>query len=128
MRWCSLLIPLLVAGCASPPEPPPRPVGVTRTVGAWEGRGNQTLGFLSESGRLRVTWRTRNQQDSKDGSFRLTLHSGVSGRPLHVIAEHQGAGGATVEVEDDPRPFNFMVEASDVEWAISVEETVASSP
>ena len=59
------------------------------------------------------------------GSFRLTVHSAVSGRPLQVIADHLGAGGATVDFADDPRPYNLMVDAAGVEWTISVEEIVA---
>lgn len=124
---CAVLIGL-VAGCGTPPSPPRPVVGVDRQIASWHGRGSKTLGFLSESGRLRITWKTRNEQPETDGTFHLTLHSAVSGRPLHVIAEHRGAGGATVEVEDDPRPFNFMVEADGVEWSISVREIVASAP
>lgn len=126
-RWpIAVVLALLAGACAEPPAPPPPRVAVTRALGAWEGRGNQTLGFTSESGRLRVTWRTTNA-GPQDGSFRLTLHSAVSGRPLDVLADHRGNGGATAHIDEDPRPFNLMVESTNLEWTIRVEEIVAGA-
>lgn len=122
-----LIAAIAAAGCGGAPSPPPAPVAVTRPLGTWEGRGPQTLGFTSESGRLRIEWQARAQQPS-GSRFRLTLHSAVSGRPLHLIADHAGHGGDTVDVEDDPRPFTLMVDSTDVEWRIRVEETIAASP
>lgn len=125
MRWLAALVLLLLstAVCSDPPEPT-QLVGVTRTLGSWSGRGPRTLGFSSESGRLQVTWQTRNLDEAIDGTFRLTLHSGVSGRALRVLAEHRGAGHARIDVDEDPRPFTLMVDAEGLEWRISVDETV----
>jgi hypothetical protein len=84
-----------------------------------------TIGFVSESGRFRVQWETRNEHSPSSGSFRLTVHSAVSGRPIQVIADHRGAGSGSARVDDDPRPYNFMIESANVDWSFSVEEVVA---
>lgn len=118
---------LIAVGCTNPPaSPPPELVSVTRPLGTFQGRGNQTVGVVSESGRLRVTWETRNEQPAGTGTFRLALHSGVSGRPLELITDQQGTGKGTREVADDPRPFNLMVESANLDWSFSVEEIVAA--
>jgi hypothetical protein len=57
--------------------------------------------------------------------FQLTLRSGISGRPLKVIADHRGDGEGSVEFGDDPRMYEFLVDSTGVEWAITVEETFA---
>ncbi len=44
---------------------------------------------------------------------------------MKVIAEHRGAGAGSEEFGDDPRMYEFLVEASRIEWTISVEETFA---
>jgi hypothetical protein len=120
---------LLAAGCVNPPAPPPPdPVAVTRALGTFQGRGSQTIGVVSESGRLRVSWETRNEHPPGGGTFRLALHSGVSGRPIELITDHRGNGKGTHEVTDDPRPYNLMVESANLDWSFSVEEIVAASP
>lgn len=101
-------------------------MAVTRPLGTFEGRGSRTIGVVSESGRLRVSWETRNEQPPGTGTFRLALHSGVSGRPIELIAEHRGPGRGSHEVSDDPRPYNFMVDSANLDWSFSVEETVAA--
>ena len=44
---------------------------------------------------------------------------------MKVIADHQGAGGGSVEFGDDPRLYEFLVESSRIDWSISVQETFA---
>jgi hypothetical protein len=110
-------------GGAAPSEKPR--VAVVRTLGAWEGRGNQTIGIVSESGRLRVRWETKNESAPGAGSFRLALHSGVSGRPIQLLADSHGVSHGTADVIEDPRPYNFLVESTNLEWSFSVEEIVA---
>ena len=97
----------------------------SRQLGSWKGTGSTTLGFVSESGSFRISWTTRNQDPALPGSFELTLRSGISGRPIKVIAEHQGTGAGSEEFGDDPRMYEFLVESSRIEWSISVEETFA---
>ena len=66
----------------------------SRELGAWTGTGSTTLGFVSESGSFRITWKAQNQDNARPGAFHLTLRSGISGRPLKVIADHKGAAAA----------------------------------
>jgi hypothetical protein len=87
---------------------------------SWQGSGNRTLEFVSESGRFYLMWETRGAA----GTFTLTVHSGVSGRPLHAIADQRGAGTGRTLVEDDPRPFMFLVESSGLEWTVTANELV----
>jgi outer membrane biogenesis lipoprotein LolB len=96
-----------------------------RELGSWTGKGNTTLGFVSESGSFRITWKAQNQDNARPGAFQLTLRSGISGRPMKVIADHQGAGGGSVEFGDDPRMYEFLVESRGVDWSIAVQETFA---
>jgi hypothetical protein len=124
MRHVVLVTVLCATCCTAPPAPDP-PVAVTRTLGTWQGRGSQTVGFVSDSGRLRISWQTSGESPPGAGTFRLALHSAVSGRPIEVIAEHGGEGRGVREVADDPRPYNLMVDSSDVHWTITVEEVVS---
>src|SRR5690349_20472679 len=64
-------------GCSSKPAEPQQIVAVTRQVGAWSGRGNETVGDVnSETGRLRISWQTTNESVQGGGTFKLTLRSG----------------------------------------------------
>ena len=115
---------LCAPACRNASEPAPAQENtVARQLGSWKGTGNTTLGFVSESGSFRINWTTRNQDGAQPGSFHLTLRSGISGRPLKVIAEHNGAGAGSEEFGDDPRIYEFLVESSRIDWSISVEET-----
>lgn len=121
------VLAVAVGGCQTP-----QPAGearvassVSRSLGSWNGQGNTTLGFVSESGSFRINWTARNQKASEPGQFQLTLRSGISGRPIQVIADHLGPSGGSVEFGDDPRLYEFLVESTGMEWSISVEETLA---
>jgi hypothetical protein len=98
---------------------------VPRQLGAWSGTGNSTLGFVSESGSFRITWSARNRNSADPGTFQLTLRSGISGRPMKVIADSRGASAGSVEFGDDPRMYEFLVESAGIDWSISVDETFA---
>lgn len=115
----------LACGQEPPPEPASRTVAITRPVGAWQGRGDRTIGFVSDSGRLRVEWETQDEDPPGSGSFRLSVHSAVSGRPIRLVADHVGEGRGAADVDDDPRPYNLMIESRNVEWHVRVEEIVA---
>lgn len=122
-----LVAAMLSPACESSSGPPPREVvTATRPVGSWQGRGNRTIGLVSDSGQFRISWQTRNEDPPRSGTFRLTVHSAVSGRPIQVVADHQGDGSGTADVADDPRPYHLMVDSANIEWSISVEEVVAS--
>jgi outer membrane biogenesis lipoprotein LolB len=117
---------LLVTACAAAPEPVARQrTEAPRQLGSWTGRGSTTLGFASEAGSFRIEWKTRSHDPAQPGTFRLTLRSGISGRPMQVIADHEGPGAGRVEFGDDPRLYEFLVESSGVEWSIAVQETFA---
>jgi hypothetical protein len=98
---------------------------VPRELGAWSGTGDSTLGFVSESGSFRITWSARNRNSAEPGTFQLTLRSGISGRPMKVIADSRGASAGSVEFGDDPRMYEFLVDSAGIDWSISVEETFA---
>jgi hypothetical protein len=122
---CGLVAIAAATGGCGRIEPEQRQVmTLNRPAGPWQGTGNSTIGFVSESGRFEVTWQTRNERPPGAGTFRLTVHSAVSGRPIQVLADHQGEGGGRASFADDPRPYNFMVESANVEWSFSVEEIV----
>ena len=116
---------IAVSGCrpASPPES--KSVTQATQAGSWEGTGNKTIGFVSESGVFRLNWKTRNEHPAGAGTFRLTVRSAVSGRPIRVVADQKGEGSGTADFVDDPRMYDFMVDSSNVEWAFTAEESVA---
>jgi hypothetical protein len=132
MRGAVLIALVVTAACGPAPDgatpdarratPPPT---AARELGSWTGKGNTTLGFVSESGSFRITWKAQNHDNTRPGAFQLTLRSGISGRPMKVIADHQGAGGGSVEFGDDPRMYEFLVESRGMDWSIAVHETFA---
>jgi hypothetical protein len=104
-------------------------------LGSWSGHGStQTESFTGETGSFRIKWVTRavRAPETKapagkapvQGLFKLTIHSSISGRPLQVAVEQQGPGGDTAYVNEDPRVFFAVVDASNIEWSFSVEEAV----
>jgi hypothetical protein len=119
-----LTLVTVLADCGRGSEPTRDLVPVVQQMGAWEGTENQTLGLVSQSGRFRIRWQTRLLPGAAHAAFTLTVHSGVSGRPLQEVVRHSGAGEGAVNFEDDPRPFNLMVESTGVHWSIAVDETV----
>jgi hypothetical protein len=122
----ALTLVVALADCGRRDDPPPPLVPVVQQMGTWEGSGSQTLGLVSQSGKFRIRWATRPEpgHDPAVGTFKLTVHSGVSGRPLQEIVDHRGPGAGTFNFEDDPRPFNLMVDSFGLIWSITVDETV----
>lgn len=111
-------------GCSSKPSDPQALVAVTRQVGSWSGRGSTTVGDVnSETGRLRITWQTTNESPAGSGRFKLTLRSGVSGRTIAVVADHKGVGTGTLDTDEGPRTYDFLVDSANVDWSFRVEET-----
>jgi hypothetical protein len=95
-----------------------------RKLGAWSGTGSQqTDSFTSDSGALRIHWKTTAQPGSRQpGTFVLTLHSSISGRPLQVAVDQRGPGENTAYVSPDPHVFFAKIEATGLDWSFSVEE------
>ena len=126
VRLVPTTVALAVSACtSSEPAAKPPPVAAYRTVGSWEGTGNRTLGDVSSEGHFRVRWTTRDENPRGSGTFRLTIRSGISGRPLQVAADHTGEGSGVVDFEDSPRVYDFLVESENVHWSFTIEDVVA---
>ena len=124
-----VLVSALLQGCRQVPPPPPPLVPVVQTMGTWQGRGDHTIGITSQSGKFQIRWRTTEAADAMaPGVFRVTVHSAVSGRPLHEVISHVGAGSGVVDYEEDPRQFNLMIASADLDWVVTVDETVLTRP
>jgi hypothetical protein len=118
-----------MSGCGSSPQPPspPQPTAINwHTIGTWSGRGSkQTDSFTSDTGVLRIEWRAMPVDVSrKPGTFRLTVHSSISGRPVGVAVDHPGAGSGTAFVMEEPRVFFTNVDADDLDWSFTIQERV----
>jgi hypothetical protein len=95
-----------------------------RKLGEWSGAGSQqTDSFTIDSGMLRIHWKTTAQAGAKQpGSFLLTLHSSISGRPLVTAVDETGPREETTFVSPDPHVFFARIEASGLDWKFSVDE------
>ena len=101
---------------------------VWRKLGTWSGRGSmQTDPFISDTGSLRLRWQTSREATAGTGTFRITLHSDVSGRSLLVAVDVRGVGRDTTYVTEDPRPFFLAVESANLDWTIAADEAVAAT-
>ena len=47
----------------------------------------------------------------------------VGGRTIAVIADHKGTGTGTMETDEGPRTYDFLVDSANVDWSFRVEET-----
>lgn len=114
-------------GCSPKPSESQQIVAVTRPVGSWKGRGTATVGDIpSETGRFLIVWETSNETQPGAGTFKLTMRSAISGRPLQLVAEHTGVGTGTANYDEGPRTYDFLVESANVDWSFRVEETTGS--
>ena len=86
----------------------------------------QTESFLNESGSLLIQWETRNEVAGRDGSFRATFHSAVSGRPLASFVGSRGTAHGSALIAEDPRPTYVVVESNDVQWNFTLQEGFAA--
>jgi hypothetical protein len=124
----SWLIFLPLCSCRDPAKSPGDDIVVWRSLGSWSGSGStQTDPFISDTGTLRLTWATKDGGRPDAGSFKVTVHSDVSGRPLVVAVDRRGAGADTTFVYEDPRPFFLVVESSNLDWTLSAEEPVTAT-
>jgi hypothetical protein len=127
-----LFLTLFCSACGSPAQQPAaQPAqqakesgGTWDTLRAFNGDGTeQTESFNSETGALRVEWEAKPKAGGKTpGTFRVALHSAISGRPLTIPIDHHGPGKGTVFISEEPRVFFFEVQAEDLQWQITVAE------
>jgi hypothetical protein len=131
MRWSIFVVGGLAffsASCRDATPPARTPTIVWRPLGSWSGHGSmQTDPFLSDTGSLRLRWETRNETAPGTGTFRVTVHSDVSGRPLVVAIDARGAGGDVAYVSEDPRSFFLAVESVNLDWTLAADEGVDAS-
>jgi hypothetical protein len=125
-----LALAAAATACGARAEQPPKPAEPAvawRALGSWSGHGNQqTESFTSDTGTLRVRWETT-AGSREPGSFRLTAHSAISGRPLQQVVDVVDARGARSGigyVQQDPHVFYVVIESRDVNWKFTVEEAV----
>ena len=109
---------------ASAPAPQAQQQITWRKLGEWSGTGSQqTDSFTSDSGMLRIHWKTTAQAGApQPGSFLLTLHSSISGRPLVTAVDEKGPREETTFVSPDPHVFFARIEAAGLDWKFSVDE------
>lgn len=120
----SIVLALCLSSCSPKPSTPQGIISVTRQVGSWQGRGTATVGDVpSETGQFKITWETSNESPAGAGTFKLTMRSAISGRPMQVVADHRGVGAGTASYDEGPRTYDFLVESSNLDWKFKVEET-----
>jgi hypothetical protein len=121
-------VALLSASCREDRTRERTPTVVWRKLGSWSGRGSmQTDPFISDTGSLRLRWETSREAPPGTGTFRVTLHSDVSGRPLLVAIDVRGVGRDTTYVTEDPRPFFLAVESANLDWTVEADEAVTAT-
>lgn len=102
----------------------PRTETVWEHLGKWSGKQSiQTESFTGLTGALRVKWEAKGPPD---GTFHLTIHSSISGRPLQVAVDQKGPGADTAYVNEDPRVFFAVIEAKNMEWAFTIDEAMGT--
>jgi hypothetical protein len=112
----------LLATCKAAP-PQLEEITVWQRRGAWTGRGStQTDPFISQTGLLRLTWDAHGAASPDQGTFKITVHSDVSGRPLQVPVDRHGAGHDVTYVTEDPRAFFLVIESEGLDWSVDVAE------
>lgn len=127
MQRAVLVLAIGFASCAPAPSQPQDIVAVTREVGSWQGRGTATVGDIpSETGRFRIHWQTTNESPAGAGTFKLTMRSAISGRPLQLVVDHHGQGAGTADFDEGPRTYDFLVESANLDWQFRVDETTGS--
>ena len=100
-----------------------------REIGSWTGRlSQQTESFEVSTTPMRLRWRTTSETSRGAGRLTVTLHSAASGRPIQTIVDAHGVASAAVDVADEPRWSYFVIEASNVEWQMTLEQAWSDTP
>ncbi len=125
-------VPLMLAalafwGCRAQREAPRHSseTVIWRPAGSWTGNGStQTESFQIESVQWRIVWETRNEKPAGAGRFRVTVDSAVSGRQIAVPVDTSGIGHDIAYINEDPHLFYLVIDSSNVDWSVKVEEAV----
>ncbi len=127
MQRLAIVLAICLASCSPKPSTPQDIVSVTRQVGSWQGHGTATVGDIpSETGQFKIIWETSNESPAGAGTFKLTMRSAISGRTLQVVADHRGVGTGTVNYDEGPRTYDFLVESANLDWKFRVDETTGA--
>ena len=111
-------------GCQSERKAEAKPTTLGwQKIGSWSGRGNaQTDSFDIGLSQCRIRWETRDEKAPGAGTFRVTVNSAVSGRELALAVDHHGVGHDLAYVGVDPHFSYLVIESSNVDWSVTVEE------
>ena len=122
----SAFLAICLAGCGAAGRS-----GTGERLVAWQpvvsfsGHGNsQSEAFNVDSGQWRLRWETKNEEKPGTGTFRITVHSSVSGRPIMQAVDHLGTGKDVAIVNEDPRLYFLVIESAGVDWTIAAEQMV----
>ena len=127
VRGRALLALALFAACcrAQTQAPPPSYIAGWKPIGSWSGHGNAQLEtFPIERRDWRLKWETKNEQPAGSGTLHVTINSGDSGRLIVDAVDTRGVGHDIVDISEQPHRFYLVVESSDVDWSVAVEEPV----
>jgi hypothetical protein len=126
MRILLVAVVVMLASCRPQPPAPRKPPELGwRPIATWSGHGNiETDSFNIGSGQWRIKWETSHEQLPGKGTFRVIVHSLVSGRYVSTPVDHQGVSSGIAYVAEDPRQFFLVIESTGIDWNVSVEEGV----
>jgi hypothetical protein len=114
---------IALAGCKAETRAEGRKETFWRLVNTWTGRGPlQTESWPGDTGAMRIRWTTTHAEPGS--TFKLTIHSAISGRPMETVVDHTGDGSGTAYFSDDPRVFFAVVDSKDLDWTFTIDEPV----
>lgn len=118
------LVGIFLGACHAPAKPSSaHTVLAWEPVASWSGNADyQTDSFNIGTGQWRIKWEAQNQPAGSGGSFRVDVHSSVSGRFVMTSVTHQGSGQGVAYVAEDPREFFLVVESRGLNWKVAVEQ------
>jgi hypothetical protein len=129
-RYAIFIMALTAIGCQSKPDTmvPRQPSNAGwQQVATWSGHGNAQLDtFDMPDYSWRIRWETKNAPGPARGRLHVEAHSADSGRLLAEPIDVTGNGRDTAAVNVDPHRFYLVVESSDVNWMLIVEEPVGA--
>ena len=71
-----------------------------------------------------MEWETKNESPAGAGRFKVTAHSGDSGRQIAEIADVHGVDHDVTYVTELPHRYYLVVQSANVDWSLIVEEAL----